>query len=229
MIDVKEEQIKLLCKQLKLPTFANYRDILRQSQSEADFSDLLLDLLMAETNARQENQNRRRLKAAGFPFQKTLDEFDFSQLRNFPVAIKRDVGASSYWSEMANMQTLDNLRANGTLEILDYLERIPDKLIPRKAELIEPLEEVVDGLKEQLRQRHIKRLQKGECTIEMGFILNDLLNNYSRISDHCSNVAVAVIEVEHNSFDTHKYLNDVKYGSADFAESYQEYSKKYAL
>ena len=80
MIDVKEEQIKLLCKQLKLPTFANYRDILRQSQSEVDFSDLLLDLLMAETNARQENQNRRRLKAAGFPFQKTLDEFDFSQL-----------------------------------------------------------------------------------------------------------------------------------------------------
>ena len=78
MIDVKEEQIKLLCKQLKLPTFANYRDILRQSQSGADFSDLLLDLLMAETNARQENQNRRRLKAAGFPFQKTLDEFDFS-------------------------------------------------------------------------------------------------------------------------------------------------------
>ena len=69
---------KLLCKQLKLPTFANYRDILRQSQSDADFSDLLLDLLMAETNARQENQNRRRLKAAGFPFQKTLDEFDFS-------------------------------------------------------------------------------------------------------------------------------------------------------
>ena len=80
MIDVKEEQIKLLCKQLKLPTFANYRDILRQSRSGADFSDLLLDLLMAETNARQENQNRRRLKAAGFPFQKTLDEYDFSWL-----------------------------------------------------------------------------------------------------------------------------------------------------
>ena len=80
MIDVKEEQIKLLCKQLKLPTFANYTDILRQSQPGADFGDLLLDLLMAETSARQENQNRRRLKAAGFPFQKTLDEFDFSWL-----------------------------------------------------------------------------------------------------------------------------------------------------
>ena len=80
MIDTKEEQIKILCKQLKLPTFANYADILRQSQPGADFSDLLLELLMSETAARQENQNRRRLKAAGFPFQKTLDEFDFSQL-----------------------------------------------------------------------------------------------------------------------------------------------------
>jgi DNA replication protein DnaC len=80
MIDVREEQIKLLCKQLKLPAFANYADILRQSKPNADFSDLLLDLLVAETNARQENKNRRRLKAAGFPFQKTLDEFDFSWL-----------------------------------------------------------------------------------------------------------------------------------------------------
>ena len=80
MIDHREEQIKLLSKQLKLPTFANYMDILRQARSDADFSDLLLDLLMAETSARQENQNRRRLKAAAFPYQKTLDDFDFSQL-----------------------------------------------------------------------------------------------------------------------------------------------------
>ena len=80
MIDVREEQIRLLCKQLKLPTFANYEDILRQSRPSADFSDLLLDLLLAEAHARQENQNRRRLKAAGFPFRKTLDEFDMTQL-----------------------------------------------------------------------------------------------------------------------------------------------------
>ena len=66
MIDHREEQIKLLSKQLKLPTFANYTDILRQAKPNADFSDLLLDLLMTEANARQENQNRRRLKAAAF-------------------------------------------------------------------------------------------------------------------------------------------------------------------
>lgn len=80
MIDVREEQIRLLCKQLKLPSFANYADVLRQSKPDADFSDLLLDLLQTEVDTRQEKQNRRRLKAAGFPFQKTLDDFDFSCL-----------------------------------------------------------------------------------------------------------------------------------------------------
>ena len=94
---------------------------------------------------------------------------------------------------------------------------------------VEPLEQVVDKLIAKIKDNHIGRLQKGECTIEMGFILNDLLNNYSRISDHCSNIAVAVIEVEHNSFDTHQYLQTVKYGSEEFAETYNDFSKKYAL
>ena len=90
MIDHREEQIKLLSKQLKLPTFANYTDILRQAKPNADFSDLLLDLLMTEANARQENQNRRRLKAAAFPYQTTLDDFDFTQLNEIvtPVFIQ---------------------------------------------------------------------------------------------------------------------------------------------
>ena len=59
--------------------------------------------------------------------------------------------------------------------------------------------------------------------------MSDLLNNYERISDHCSNVAVAIIEVEHNSFDTHKYLNGVKYGNSTFNEIYDAYSEKYVL
>lgn len=80
MMDVKEEQIRLYARQLKIPTFANYRDILRQCKPEANFTDLLLDLMMAEASSRQENQTKRRLKAAAFPFQKTLDDFDMTQL-----------------------------------------------------------------------------------------------------------------------------------------------------
>ncbi len=94
---------------------------------------------------------------------------------------------------------------------------------------VEPLEQVVDALITKIKTHHIARLQRGECSIVLGFILSDLLNNYSRISDHCSNVAVTVIEVEHNSFDTHQYLNTVKYGNDDFAEDYKAFSKKYPL
>ena len=97
------------------------------------------------------------------------------------------------------------------------------------ASQVEPLEQVVDKLIAVIKDHHIVRMGKGKCTIEMGFILSDLLNNYARISDHCSNVAVALIEVEHNSFDTHKYLNDVKYGSESFAKTFQSLADKYDI
>lgn len=80
MIDVKEEQIRLLAKQLKIPTFAEYKNVLSDCAPDMDFSDLLLTLMASEAAARQENQTRRKLKAAGFPIQKSLDDFDTSQL-----------------------------------------------------------------------------------------------------------------------------------------------------
>jgi DNA replication protein DnaC len=109
MIDHREEQIKLLAKQLKLPTFANYMDILRQAKADADFSDLLLDLLLAEASARQENQNRRRLKAAAFPYQKTLDDFDFSQLNKSvsPMFIQ-ELASCKFIDEHKNIVMIGN-------------------------------------------------------------------------------------------------------------------------
>ena len=74
MIDAKEEQVRILAKQLKLPTVANFMDVIRQCRPDADFSDLLIELLNAEINSRRENQNIRRQKAAGFPYVKTLDD-----------------------------------------------------------------------------------------------------------------------------------------------------------
>jgi len=98
-----------------------------------------------------------------------------------------------------------------------------------KAIMVEPLEEVIDGLATRIKSNQITLLQKGNSTIEMGFILSDLLNNYERISDHCSNIAVAVIEVEHDSFDTHKYLNGVKFGNSDFNSVYDSFNEKYNI
>ena len=98
-----------------------------------------------------------------------------------------------------------------------------------RAEQVEPLEQVIDRLVAAIRGRHITRLKKGECSIELGFILSDLLNNYERISDHCSNIAVAVIEISQHSFDTHKYLNARKTASGAFNRTFEEFGRKYAL
>ncbi|MCI5615073.1 MAG: Na/Pi cotransporter family protein [Clostridia bacterium] len=114
-------------------------------------------------------------------------------------------------------------------EILDITVRAYLNSDVELAGRVEPLEQVIDRLTSVCKDNHIRRLQKGACTIEGGFVLSDLLNNYERISDHCSNVAVAIIEVEHNSFDTHKYLNGVKYGNSTFNEIYDAYSEKYVL
>ncbi len=97
------------------------------------------------------------------------------------------------------------------------------------ASKVEPLEQVIDRITAEIKTHHIERLQRGDCTIEMGFILSDLLTNCKRISDHCSNIAVATIEARNDSFDTHHYLNAVKYGDESFNQVFDEYNRKYDL
>lgn len=95
---------------------------------------------------------------------------------------------------------------------------------------IEPLEQVIDRIKRVLKSRHIERLQKGECTIEMGFIFSDIITNIERVADHCSNIAVCMIQVADDSFKTHEYLNNVKSnGENDFNERYRKYKEKYYI
>ena len=114
-------------------------------------------------------------------------------------------------------------------DILDLTVDSFEKDDLQKAYKVEPMEQVVDDLTRDIRSRHIKRLQEGDCTIELGFILSDLLTNYERVADHCSNIAVALIEVTQGSFDTHEYLNNVKEESEDFSRRYQVYKAKYHL
>ena len=94
---------------------------------------------------------------------------------------------------------------------------------------VEPLEQVIDSLTAQIRNNHISRLQKGDCTIEMGFVLSDTLTNYERISDHCSHIAVALTELFKGSFETHRYLNSIKYGEEHFTQVFREYALQYSL
>ena len=100
----------------------------------------------------------------------------------------------------------------------------------KKAYEVEPLEQVVDNLQNLLKKRHVSRLRKKECTIEMGFVLSDVLTNLERVSDHCSNIAICMIEIAHESFDTHGYIQELKLNhDKEFDENVQKLSRKYML
>lgn len=94
---------------------------------------------------------------------------------------------------------------------------------------IEPLEEIIDELNAEMKRRHIKRLQKGTCTINMGFILSDITTNYERIADHCSNIAVSLL-LREEELDSHEYIHDLKHGNNEqFQADYKIYKNKYLL
>ena len=119
---------------------------------------------------------------------------------------------------------------NATREILGATKDAYVKNDLRRAADVEPIEQVVDDLRDKIKLNHILRLQKSECTIELGFVLSDLLTNFERVSDHCSNIAGCIIEIsEFAALDMHKYLADVKHGSERFEEKYQEYKKIYSI
>lgn len=128
-------------------------------------------------------------------------------------------------------------KAQAELEVMfSAIEEIIDLTIKSirdndlySAYLVEPLEEVVDQLRTKLKSRHIKRLQKGSCSMETGFIYLDLLTSLERVSDHCSNVAVCLIQVSDDNFETHEYLRTVKTSGEEFDSHVDKYLEKYAL
>ena len=99
-----------------------------------------------------------------------------------------------------------------------------------KAKKVEPLEEAIDYINGEIKKRHIKRLRKGKCTIELGFILSDITTAFERISDHCSNIAVCILQIHENVFDTHEYMDTMKAkDNVAFAQEVKQYQLLYAL
>lgn len=115
-------------------------------------------------------------------------------------------------------------------EILEMAIKAFDTEDLELASHVEPLEQVMDDLIETIKRNHVNRLQKGRCTIQHGFVLADILTNYERVSDHCSNIAVAMIELSKASFETHEYLDRLKAkDDPAFRQMYAAYKEKYAL
>lgn len=117
--------------------------------------------------------------------------------------------------------------------VLDILDKAVTAFVNDDAQLathVEPLEQVVDDLRATLKARHIERLQNDECTVELGFVFTDILSNYERVSDHCSNIAVYTLQMNSDKLDAHKYLRKVKNSDNNFyIDEYKKYSEKYSV
>ena len=115
-------------------------------------------------------------------------------------------------------------------EILDISYTAFESDSSETAELVEPLEEVIDQLNIEMKKRHIKRLRKGKCTVELGVVLTELTNNFERVADHCSNIAACLLQVKEDSFETHEYLDNLKEGTdINFRGKVLAYAEKYKL
>lgn len=157
--------------------------------------------------------NFERISDHAVDIAKTAEELNDKKLSFSPDAQKEVAIAESALREIINITF--TAFENG------------DTTLARK---VEPLEQVIDSITAEMRSNHIQRLKAGNCTIELGFILNDLINCFERVSDHCSNIAVALIEVAEGEFATHKYLNRVKSGNDEqFRLDYEQYSKAYSI
>ena len=118
---------------------------------------------------------------------------------------------------------------NAVAEILDLTYKAYAEGDLEAAHLVEPLEQVIDGLKEKMRTHHILRLQQGDCSIIAGFVWSDLLNNLERTSDHCSNIAGCVIEAANKEMTVHEALRDIRSDSPDYWNKYKNYLEKYSF
>ncbi len=123
-----------------------------------------------------------------------------------------------------------SVMANAVREILSLATEALVNEDLNVAKKVEPLEQIIDKLNHKIKRNHVERLRIGSCTIELGFVLSDILANFERVSDHCSNIAVCLLEIENNSLQTHEYLHNVKEtGANEFFEFYDMYKQRYSL
>lgn len=206
---------------------AKLADEIRDMESKVDsYEDALGSYLIKVASTNPNEQDSRQIT-------KLLHMIsDFERISDHSVNVVEAVeelrDKKLTFSDFA-MKEIHILQAAIT-DILSKTEEAFEKNDIQIANKVEPLEEAIDDLIDRIKLNHVMRLQQGECTIELGFILNDLLTSYERVSDHCSNIAGCLIEVsEFGALDMHKYLSGVKRSSEDFNQRYNKYTNKYHI
>ncbi len=201
------------------------KNILKYEDSLDEYEDKIGTFLVKVTKNSLSNANSRQtsriLHSIG----------DFERLGDHAknlLEVSEEINEKQLTFSSAAMAEINNLCA-ALREIVSMSIQAFTEADIELAKKVEPLEQVIDALISEARLNHIDRLQKGFCTIANGFTFSDMLTNFERISDHCSNIAVCLIETENNSFDTHTYILNLKKGKENeqFEIEYEKYSQKF--
>ena len=157
---------------------------------------------------------------------------DFERISDHALNIAQIARTMSERNEKFSSKAKDEIKifSNAVREIVDLSVVSFANMDLKLARSVEPLEEVIDGLNMEVKRRHVRRLRKGKCTIDLGFVLSELGTDFERIADHCSNVAVCILEVSEGMFDTHEYLEHLKAEkNQEFEIAVDLYERKYRL
>ncbi len=205
---------------------ADLADAVKDGEARADrYEDVLGSYLVKlntyPMNDADSNESAKLLHVIG----------DFERISDHAVSVLKSVEElrekGIVFSESAQNELRVMISAVNESVVLAVKSFVEDDITA--AASVEPLEQIVDVLKAKLRSNHIRRMQKGDCSIEAGFIWSDLLNSLERVSDHCSNIAGCVIEMSHASLDLHSYLRGVKAEGGEYRRILEGYEKKYLV
>lgn len=205
---------------------AKYKNVKRDEKKIDKFQDALSGYLLKigmKTLTEKENINLTLMLNCINDFERMSDHS-----LNIAESLKDMASEENQFSKQAQAELV--VYTDAIREILNISTEAYRNRKAETAFLVEPLEEVIDRLHDALKLRHINRLRHGECSIELGIILTDITTSMERISDHCSNIAVAVIEIQQGVFDPHKYMKNLKKQSnVNFQRLYEAYLDKYLL
>lgn len=224
MAQLARENVLLAIRQLSSYNAARETQILENEDKLDIYEDRLGDYLVQISRHGLSGANSRQVS-------RILHSIgDFERMGDHALNVQESA------QELHDKQLAFSAAAREELKVVEgALEDIMNQALdcfvsndPAAAVRVEPLEETIDRLIEEIRLRHIERLQSGACTIQLGFVLNDLLTNFERISDHCSNIAISVIEMDRRDVDAHTYLHDIKQDS-DFMRDLQQDMNRYIL
>ncbi len=221
-----EEAMKAAAKLLSAYSEAGF-DYVQKLEDEGDRYEDALGTYLVKLTGRDLSESQGK---AASVFLHTLSDFEriSDHARNIARSASEIHEKNMSFSEDAQHEL--SVMAAAVLETMRITRKAFDSNDLELAGQVEPLEEIVDDLSDELKLRHVERLQKGRCTIANGFVFNDLITSFERVSDQCSNIAVAMIELSSGSFETHEYLDEVKEKrTRDYEKWLEVYRAKFSL